>query len=143
MPMAESADPVDTLSLDQLREIVSTVRAILWFDSDKERFDPGKEWDCPAFLTDIADELDHHGLRPSDIAAVPVEPSEYTVLLLLPTYLRDDPKEADTELVHVTAPTTQAAIAGGQKIACERHDGSHPSDFESLLVLRGHHESLN
>ena len=62
-----------SLSRESLIEIVGNVRDLLFMDEEETGmvFDPDKEWDSPEVLSQIAETLDRHGLRPSEV--VPVE----------------------------------------------------------------------
>ena len=64
---------VKSLSRESLIEIVGNVRDLLFMDEEETGmvFDPDKEWDSPEVLSQIAETLNRHGLRPSEV--VPVE----------------------------------------------------------------------
>jgi hypothetical protein len=55
---------VSELNADQLREIVSEIRQILWFDVDKNEWDPDREWSMDT-IEAISGVLDEYGLQPA------------------------------------------------------------------------------
>ena len=58
------------LSLRQLRDIVEGIRDILWLDIDSDRdfYNPDKEWDCET-IEYVAGTLEDAGLRSQESEA--------------------------------------------------------------------------
>jgi hypothetical protein len=55
---------VSDLNAAQLRNIVSEIRQILWFDVDLNQWDPDREWSMDT-IEAISAVLDEYGLQPT------------------------------------------------------------------------------
>jgi len=69
--------------------------------------------------------------------------SPYTVLLMVPGQIQEKAGQIETFLAHVEAFSVPHAIAQAQDMASVERDCEDLADqFESLLVIAGHHDDL-
>ena len=69
---------------------------------------------------------------------------EYSVLLLYPDYLADDPSETFYEHVTATSPKNAGLVAQQSAISANAMDeDTDPDDFAVLLILEGHHHGVD
>lgn len=76
-----------------------------------------------------------------------MESKQYTVLLLRPEYICDDPSDAQnsTYLAHVKAKTPGAAVAYARMEAADadsQDDNPNGTDYVALFVTEGIHNDI-